>query len=94
MLKTLKSKWPLVALVTVSALSMGLVTALLKTTDILGPNARQRSADPADTAEVIDSVETSSALKLALVNPEERAVDLSVMANALRVGEHLAERMK
>lgn len=80
MLKTLKSKWPLVALVTVSALSMGLVTTLLKTTDILNPNARQGSADQADTSEVVDSVETSSALKLALVKPGERAVDLAVMA--------------
>ncbi len=80
MLKTLKSKWPLVALVTVSALSMGLVTALLKTTDIFSPKATQRSADQAGTSEVVDSIETSSALKLALVKPEERAVDLSVMA--------------
>ncbi len=80
MLKTLKSKWPLVALVIVSTLSMGFVTALLKTTDILGPNVSQGSADQTDTSKVVDSVETSSALKLALVKSEERAVDLSVMA--------------
>ena len=77
MLKTLKSKWPLIALVTTSTLSVGLIVALLKTTDAFNPQADQ---DQSGTSEVVDSVETSSALNLALTPPAERAVDLAVMA--------------
>ncbi len=79
MLKTLKSKWPLIALVAVSTLSVGLVVALLKTTEAFDPRTSQ-SASQTDTLEVVDSVETSSALNLALTPPTERAVDLAVMA--------------
>ncbi|MGB3789641.1 MAG: transglycosylase SLT domain-containing protein [Phormidesmis sp.] len=83
MLKTLKSKWPLIALAAVSTLSVGLLVALLKTTEAFDPRTGQsdgQSASQTDTLEVVNSVETSSALNLALLPPVERAVDLAVMA--------------
>ncbi|WP_228024452.1 transglycosylase SLT domain-containing protein [cf. Phormidesmis sp. LEGE 11477] len=73
----LKNKWPLVALIGTGTLSIGLVVALLKTTDAFNP----RGTDQAGSSQVVDSLETSSALNLALRKPAERAVDLSVMAN-------------
>ncbi len=83
MLKTLKSKWPLIALVATSTLSVGLLLALLKTTEAFNPRTGQsdaQSASQTSTLEVINSVETSSALNLALLPPAQRAVDLAVMA--------------
>ena len=74
MLKMLKRKWSLVVLAGTGAVSVGLVVALLTTTEAFDPRKE-------DSLQVIDSVETSSALNLALLPPKERAVDLSVMAN-------------
>ncbi|EDX85512.1 Transglycosylase SLT domain protein [Synechococcus sp. PCC 7335] len=76
MLKILKRKWLLVALIATSTLSIGLVVALLNTAAF-----EKQKTNQAEGLQVVDSVETSSALNLALLQPAERAVDLSVMAN-------------
>lgn len=73
----LKRKWPLVALIGTGTLSIGLVVALLTTTATF----KDRRVNQGGDLQVVDSVETSSALNLALLQPAERAVDLSVMAN-------------
>ncbi len=73
MLKTLKDKWPLIGLVGISTLSVGLVVALIKTTDVF-------TAKEQVEVGVIQSVETSTVLGLVDLPAEERAVTLLEIA--------------
>ncbi|MEL6940148.1 MAG: transglycosylase SLT domain-containing protein [Cyanobacteria bacterium J06598_1] len=72
MLKTLKDKWPLIALAGISTLSVGLVVAFLKTTDAFN------SPDPLNTS-VVRSVENSDVLGLVNQPASERAQALTAI---------------
>ncbi|MGB3768766.1 MAG: transglycosylase SLT domain-containing protein [Phormidesmis sp.] len=74
MLKTLKDKWPLLALIGVSTFSVGMVVSLLKTTDAFGPNSA------VITSQSGRAVEASPVLGLVKQSPEDRQVALSVIA--------------
>ncbi len=79
MLKTLKEKWPLIALAGISTLSVGLVVALLKTTDSFNPAVINPSVVPEQS---LRAVESSTVLKLAKQSPEMRGEALSAIANS------------
>ncbi|MEL6553272.1 MAG: transglycosylase SLT domain-containing protein [Cyanobacteria bacterium J06621_11] len=73
MLKTLKDKWPIVALAGVSMLSLSLIVGLLKTTDAFN-SPEQAEIDS------IQAVEASAVLGLANRPAEERAAALANIA--------------
>ncbi len=75
-LKTLKDKWPLIALVSISALSIGVV-ALLKTTGAFTAKEQtsERTGDQVEI-EAIQSVERSTVLGLINLPAPERAAAL------------------
>ena len=74
MLKTLKNRWPLLALIGMSTLSVVAVVAVLKSTDAFGPN-RQVITSQSERA-----VEESPVLGLVRQPPEARAVALQAIA--------------
>lgn len=74
MLKTLKDKWPLIALLSISTFSVGMVVALLKATDAFSPTpAVVISRSP-------DAIADSAVLKLAKLPPETRSTALTAIA--------------
>ncbi|MEO1634100.1 MAG: transglycosylase SLT domain-containing protein [Cyanobacteria bacterium J06631_9] len=71
MLKTLKEKWPLLALVGVSAISISLIVALLKHTDAFNPDG------PVPTQQTIRAIDASPVLALVRLPAPERAEALA-----------------
>ncbi len=79
MLKTLKEKWPLIALAGISTLSVGLIVGLLKTTDSFNPVVINPSVVPEQSPRAI---EASTVLSLAKQSPEARGEALSAIASS------------
>ncbi|MGB3670115.1 MAG: transglycosylase SLT domain-containing protein [Phormidesmis sp.] len=77
MLKTLRNRWPLIVLVAISTLSIGLVVALLKTTDAF--TTADQSAERREI-EAIQSAERSTVLGLVNLPEAERAATLLPIA--------------
>lgn len=77
MLKTLKDKWPLIALAGISTLSVGLVVGLLKTTDSFNPAVINPSVVPEQSPQAI---EDSTVLRLARQPAESRGEALRAIA--------------
>ena len=75
MLRTLKNKWPLLALIGVSTFSVGIVVALLKATDAFGPPNTQVITSQSDKA-----VEASAVLRLVTQPSEARRTALLAIA--------------
>ena len=82
MLKTIKDRWPLIAIAGVSALSIGMVAALIKATDPFG--SPDRSLSPALQSE---ANEASVVLKLVSQPPEIRLQALNTIAKSDRTIE-------
>ncbi|NJN00085.1 MAG: tail length tape measure protein, partial [Phormidesmis sp. RL_2_1] len=78
MLKTLKNRWPLVALAGISTLSVGIAVVLLKTTDAFNPNPAVVSPQSAD------ELAPSAVLALASQPPATRSAALSAIAEQER----------
>lgn len=82
--RALKDKWPLMAIALVSTLSVGLVAALLKTTDALNPS-KSALVNPNIAAEQRpDAVDNSVVLGLAEQAPEARLDTLAEIAEGGR----------
>lgn len=81
MLKTIKDKWPLLALIGASMFSVGVVAALLKSTDAFGPNSA------VITSQSGRAVESSPVLGLVKQPPEARQVALRTIAQQNRETE-------
>lgn len=81
MLKALKNQWPWLVFMGVSALSVGLVVALLKTTDAFNPAQRLTAANPNVSAEQSSQVvKASTVLGLVKQPTTTRGHVLSVIA--------------
>ncbi len=76
-LKTLKDKWPLIVLASVSALSVGAVVALLETTDAFSPGGASLNTASEQSP---DAVKSSLVLGLSKQPPEVRGQELSAIA--------------
>ena len=74
MLKTLKDKWPLLVLIGASMFSVGMVVALLKSTDAFGPHSAVITSQSAQGAK------SSPVLGLVTQPPEARQVALEAIA--------------
>ncbi len=81
MLKTIKDKWPLLMLVGASMFSVGVVVALLKSTDAFSPNSA------VITSQSERAVESSPVLGLLQQSPEARQVALQAIAQQNRKTE-------
>ncbi len=82
MLKTIKARWPLIAIASVSALSIGMMVALIKATDPFRP--ANLSLSP-----VLQSEENEASVVLKLVTqlPEARREALNIIAKSDRTRE-------
>ncbi|MGC1307558.1 MAG: transglycosylase SLT domain-containing protein [Phormidesmis sp.] len=80
MLKTLKSRWPLIALSGVSLFSIALVVAVLKTTDAFNPNRSIVVNPNVSVEQSSQAVEESAVLGLVRQTPAARRSALSAIA--------------
>ena len=73
LLKTLKEKWPLIALLGLSVLSVGMVATLLKHTDAFNPQS------PLASERTLREIESSPTLALVRLSAAERAQALTTL---------------
>ena len=76
-LKTLKDKWPLILLASISTLSVGFVVAMLETTDAFKPGGTQPNVA---SEQSLSAVKSSVVLGLSKQPPEDRGQTLSAIA--------------
>lgn len=79
--QSIKDKWPLIALAGISTLSVGLIVALLKTTDAFNPSSVALVNPNIAAEQSPDAVDDSVVLGLAKQAPEERIETLSKIAD-------------